>query len=186
MGDPSCVCSGRDALGGWSTLQGGSCKSNQFRGVRCEREWQDVWVEPLEVRELLVSDEIWGRSGDNRGEEDVEMEHRFGGGPAPVGREMDVDWRRVNACHKCRLFGEFARRSIAEAGVTGFDVSANWAPLSVAAVAGEQDAPIGLDNQHAGYQMGIVTVTGIEERQRRRPHRITSSRHRGRRQERSR
>ena len=50
----------------------------------------------------------------------------------------------------------------------------------------EQDQPIGIDDQHAGCQMGIVTITGIEERQRLGPHRFTSSGRRGSRQERSR
>jgi len=114
------------------------------------------------------------------------MEHRFGGGSALEGREKDVDGRRMDACHECGLFEEFSRRSGAKTGVTGFHVSANRAPLPVAAVAGKQDQPIGVSNQHAGHQMGIVKMTSIDERHRLYPRRFTAYGRSGSYQERSR
>lgn len=131
--------------------------------------------EPLQPRQLIVGDESRGGRSDKRGEEHVEMEQRLGGGPAAVGRDADVDGRRVDVRRECRLLEEFSSSGRAEAGVVRVQVPTERAPPPVAAMAGEQHQPTGLDDEHAGHQMGAITMTGIEERQCVGPRGLTAS-----------
>gem|GEM_PF-4354202 len=178
---PGSSCGGRSAARG----SGRTSEIDQLRGGRCHG-WPIAGAKPLEPRQLIAGDEGRSTRRGKRDELHVEMEHRLGDGSTRVGRETNVDGCRVDVRHQARLLEELTSSASAEAGVAGVEVPTERSPLPVAAVTGEQHQPTSVDDEHAGHQMGAATVTGLEERQRPVPRRLTTSGRGGRREERSR
>ena len=115
---------------------GGTSKTDQLRTSRCQG-WQIAGAKPLEPHQLIAGDEIRCTRRGKRDEHHVEMEYRLNDGPTPVGRETDVNGRRVNVRYQARLLEELSSSGGAEAGVIGFQVPTEWPPPRVAAVTGE-------------------------------------------------